>query len=110
MGNSTSPFAMACFSNAVVSANRTAQLMYGNATNGIYYISVKPGNTSHFSNLTDRDIIFNFSGPQNSGTAYLAFILRVDSLTATATEGYSIYLDEAGGSTNFNIILYIKKG
>ncbi|MBK9404623.1 MAG: FG-GAP repeat protein [Ignavibacteria bacterium] len=43
--NSTSPFAMADQSTALVSANGSVQLKFGNATNGNYYIAVKHRNS-----------------------------------------------------------------
>ncbi len=46
---------------------------------------------------------------QISGTVYLSFLIRVDSLSASATEGFNICLDEGGGSTNLNTKIYIKK-
>lgn len=73
------------------------------------YLGAGSGNTSHFSNLPDGDAVLNSFTTLNSGTVYLSFILRVDSLTATATEGYNICLDQSGGATNFNTKVYIKK-
>ncbi|MBK7160051.1 MAG: FG-GAP repeat protein [Ignavibacteria bacterium] len=43
--NSTSPFALADQSTALVSANGTVQLKFGNAINGNYYIAVKHRNS-----------------------------------------------------------------
>ncbi|MBL8008380.1 MAG: FG-GAP repeat protein [Ignavibacteria bacterium] len=43
--NSTSPFAVADQTSAVVSANGTVQLKFGNAANGNYYIAVKHRNS-----------------------------------------------------------------
>ena len=73
------------------------------------YLGSATGNTSHLSNLPEGDIALNSFPQQSSGTVYMSFILRVDSLSATATEGYNICLDEAGGSTNLNSRVYIKK-
>ena len=73
------------------------------------YLGAGSGNTSHFSNIQYGDIVLNTFTTQNSGTVYLSFILRVDSLTSTATEGYNICLDQSGGSTNLNTKTYIKK-
>ncbi|MGB4853245.1 MAG: hypothetical protein WBQ38_13100, partial [Ignavibacteria bacterium] len=43
--NSASPFAIADQSTALVSANGSVQLKFGNATNGNYYIAVKHRNS-----------------------------------------------------------------
>ena len=67
------------------------------------------GNTVQFSNHPNGDVIINSFTDQNSGTVYCAFLIKVDSLTSSATEGYNICLDEGGGSTNFNTKLYIRK-
>ena len=52
-----------------------------------------------FNNFTDI----------TSGTVYLSFLLRVDNLSASTTEGSNICLDAAGGSTNLVNIVNIKK-
>lgn len=67
------------------------------------------GNTVFISNESNGDVVLNSFATQNSGTVYLSFMIRVDSLTATATEGFNICLDEAGGNTNFNTRVYVKK-
>ncbi|GEM_PF-1357001 len=45
----------------------------------------------------------------DQGTVYLAFLVRVDSMSINANEGYCINLDMTGGSTNFNTKTYFKK-
>ncbi|HRI84914.1 MAG TPA: hypothetical protein PK536_05645 [Ignavibacteria bacterium] len=47
--------------------------------------------------------------PLDQGTVYLSFLVRVDSMSLNATQGFVINLDEWGGSTNFNTITYFKK-
>lgn len=73
------------------------------------YLGSGIGNTAFFSNQSNGDVILNSFPTQNSGTVYLSFMISVDSLTAAATEGFNICLDEAGGNTNFNTRVYIKK-
>ncbi|HMS33811.1 MAG TPA: hypothetical protein PKC91_06970 [Ignavibacteria bacterium] len=67
------------------------------------------GNTAFFTNQPDGDVNINQIDPQTSGSVYMSFMIRVDSLTAATTEGYNICMDEAGGSTNFNTKIFIKK-
>ncbi len=73
------------------------------------YLGSGIGNTVFFSNQPDGDVVLNSFNDNTSGTVYLSFLIRVDSLSASATEGYNICLDEAGGSTNFNTKIFIKK-
>ena len=73
------------------------------------YASSGIGNAAFFTNQPNGDInLFSF-GPQTTGTVYLSFLIRVDSLTSASTEGFNICLDEDGGSTNFNTKIFIKK-
>mgnify|MGYP007026481567 CR=1 FL=1 len=67
------------------------------------------GNCVSFSNPVSGDIALNAFSNQTSGTVYLSFLIRVDSLSASATEGYNICLDAAGASTNLNTHFFIKK-
>ena len=73
------------------------------------YLGSGIGNNVFFSNQPDGDVVLNNFNDQTSGTVYMSFIIRVDSLSATATEGFNICLDEGGGSTNLNTKIYIKK-
>lgn len=73
------------------------------------YLCSGIGNTSFFTNLPNGDINIHDFTTQTSGTVYMSFMIRVDSLTASATEGSNICLDEWGGSTNFNTRVFIKK-
>ncbi|MBK8552185.1 MAG: hypothetical protein IPL53_14435 [Ignavibacteria bacterium] len=52
------------------------------------------GNTAHFSNQPEGDVNVVQFGNQTSGTVYLSYILRVDSLSALATEGFNICLEK----------------
>ncbi len=47
---------------------------------------------------------------QTSGNLYMAFMIRVDYLGFSATEGYNIGFDQAESSTNLNTRLYRRKG
>ena len=67
------------------------------------------GNSVYFSNNPEGDIVLHNFETQTSGSLYMAFMLRVDYLGITATEGYNIGFDESGGATNLNTRLYIKK-
>jgi hypothetical protein len=67
------------------------------------------GNAAFFTNQPDGDINIYSFGLQTSGTVYLSFMIRADSLTAASSEGYNICLDEYGGSTNLNTKIFIKK-
>lgn len=73
------------------------------------YLCSGIGNTSYFSNIPLSDVNIHGFTPQTSGTVYMSFMLRVDSLSAASTEGFNICLDEWGGSTNFNTKVFIKK-
>ena len=67
------------------------------------------GNSAFFTNQPNGDVnIYGFT-PQTTGTVYLSAMIRVDSLTASSTEGFNICLDEGGGTTNFNTKIYIRK-
>jgi len=73
------------------------------------YLGSGIANTSHLSNIPEGDVNIHGFTPQTSGTVYMSFMLRVDSLSAASTEGFNICLDEWGGSTNFNTKVFIKK-
>jgi len=73
------------------------------------YLGSGIGNNVFFSNQPDGDVVLSSFNVQISGTVYLSFLIRVDSLSASATEGFNICLDEGGGSTNLNTKIYIKK-
>lgn len=74
------------------------------------YKSSGIGNSVSFSNPnTSGDAVRHEFGDQTSGKVYMAFLLRVDSLTANATEDYNICLDAAGPSTNLVNLIFVKK-
>ena len=58
------------------------------------------GNAIHLSNTGNGDGCLRSFAKRDSGSVYLSYLMRVDSLTATATQGYNITLDQWGGSTN----------
>ena len=67
------------------------------------------GNMVFFSNTAEGDnVAHGFTG-QTSGKVYLSFMIRVDSLTTTATTGYNICFNQSTGATFFNTMLYTKK-
>lgn len=67
------------------------------------------GNTAYFPNTAEGDIVLHNFTPQSSGKVYAAFMFRVDSLTATATNGYNIVFNQSTGATFFNTQLFVKK-
>ena len=67
------------------------------------------GNTAYLSNTAEGDIVFHNFPSQSSGRIYLTFMIRVDSMTATATNGYNIALNPSNGSTFLNTMLYVKR-
>ncbi len=73
------------------------------------YLCSGIGNTSYFTNIPSSDINIHGFTSQTSGTVYMSFMFRVDSLTAASTEGFNICFDEYGGSTNLNTKVFIKK-
>ncbi len=73
------------------------------------YLGSGIGNNVFFSNQPDGDVVLSSFNDQTSGIVYLSFLIRVDSLSASATEGFNICLDEGGGSTNLNTKIYVKK-
>ncbi|MFZ1322515.1 MAG: hypothetical protein WAT71_13245 [Ignavibacteria bacterium] len=73
------------------------------------YISSGIGNCVSFANLPNSSLSVNNFGNENSGTIYMSYMIRVDSLATGATEGSVISLDEAGGATNNNTYLFVKK-
>ena len=73
------------------------------------YLGSGIGNCAYLQNDPNGEVNLNTFGFLTSGTVYMSFLFRVDSLTSTATEGYNICLDEEGGSTNLNTKVYVKK-
>jgi hypothetical protein len=67
------------------------------------------GNTAYLSNTGEGDIVMHNFTQQSSGKLYLSFIIRVDSMTATATNGYNIGFNMSTGQTFINTMLYIKR-
>lgn len=68
------------------------------------------GNTSYISNQGEGDVLFhNLSSPVTSGALYLSFMIRLDSLRSTMTQGYCICFNPSTGGTSLNTRLYIKR-
>lgn len=45
----------------------------------------------------------------DTGTVYASYLIRVDSLPASASEGYIVFLDESSGSTNHTCKVILKR-
>lgn len=73
------------------------------------YFGSGVGNSALLNNIPTGEFCVNLFTPQYSGKVYMSFLMRVDSLAPSATEGFCICLDEEGGSTNFNTEVHIKK-
>ncbi len=67
------------------------------------------GNTTFFSNNTDGDICYHNITQQTSGSVYMSFMIKIDSFTTTATQGYCISFNQGTGATLLNTKPYIKK-
>ncbi len=76
------------------------------------YIGSGIGNCVFIPNETSGEVYtcqFLNNAPLNQGTVYLSFLVRVDSMSLNATQGFVINLDQWGGTTNFNTLTYFKK-
>ncbi len=73
------------------------------------YVGTGIGNCVVFTNNPNGDIVLNNFTTQTSGTLYMAYMIRVDSLTTQATQGTNIGFDQAGGATNLNTTLYVQR-
>ncbi len=74
------------------------------------YIGSGRGNCIKISNEGNGDIVYrNFSSPITTGACYMSFMLRVDSLPETFTQGYCISFNPNTGGTNLNTALHIKR-
>lgn len=68
------------------------------------------GNTLYFTNNGEGDIVFhNFSSAITSGAVYMSFMIRLDSLSSTMTQGNCIGFNPNTGGTNLNTRLFIKR-
>ncbi|HMQ70277.1 MAG TPA: T9SS type A sorting domain-containing protein [Ignavibacteria bacterium] len=67
------------------------------------------GNTAYLSNIGEGDNVYHSFSSQASGKLYLSFMVRVDSMTSTATTGYNICFNQSTGATLFNTALFTKK-
>jgi len=76
------------------------------------YIGSGIGNCVFIPNETSGEVYTNQflnGAPLNQGTVYLSFLVRVDTMSINATQGFCINLDQQGGATNFNTMTYFKK-
>lgn len=73
------------------------------------YAGSGTGNTAYLSNTAEGDIVMHNFPSQSTGKVYLSFMIRVDSMTATATNGYNIGFNPSTGQTFINTMLYIKR-
>ncbi|MBK6504705.1 MAG: hypothetical protein IPG02_03350 [Ignavibacteria bacterium] len=94
--NSASPFAVADQTSAVVSANGTVQLKFGNASNGSYYIAVKHRSSietwSAGTIALSRTTPANYDISTSSSQAFGSNMIQVD----TSPIRFAIY----GGDVN----------
>jgi hypothetical protein len=81
--NSTSPFAVADQTRAVVSANGTVQLKFGNAADGNYYIAVKHRNSietwSAGTIALSRSTPANYDISTSASQAFGSNMIQIDS-------------------------------
>lgn len=68
------------------------------------------GNTAYISNSGEGDVLFHNLNPAiTAGAGYMSFMLRIDSLPGTMTQGYCICFNPNTGGTNLNTRMYIKR-
>ncbi|MBK6699572.1 MAG: T9SS type A sorting domain-containing protein [Saprospiraceae bacterium] len=74
------------------------------------YVGSAKGNCALVSNFGGGDIVYrNFSDPITSGSVYLSFLLKLDSLPSTFTQGYCISFNPNTGGTFLNTALHIRR-
>lgn len=73
------------------------------------YLGSGIGNCASIYCHDDGNIYYKTISSRNSGSVYLSYLFRVDSLSASATHGYNICLDESDGATNLNTKTTIKR-
>lgn len=74
------------------------------------YVGSGKGNCCLISNSGNGDIVYrNFTEPITSGSVYMSFLLKLDSLPITFTQGYCISFNPNTGGTNLNTALHIKR-
>lgn len=74
----------------------------GYAANGI-------GNAIRFPNVDNGDVCSKLITKLDTGSVYMSYLIRVDSITAGATSGYNITLDQYGGATNHTLKAYVQR-
>ncbi len=95
------------WSSAKVIKSKVKIVSPGLSFNG--YAASGVGNAVKFSNIDASDLCTKQLVKVDSGNIYLSFLLKVDSLTATATTGYNIAMDQYGGTTNVNLRCYVQR-
>lgn len=74
------------------------------------YVGTGRGNSCLITNSGNGDVLYhNFSEAITTGSAYLSFMFRMDSLPSTVTEGYCIAFNPNTGGTNLNTSLHIER-
>jgi hypothetical protein len=74
----------------------------GYAANGV-------GNAVKFPNKDNGDICSKFFQKIDSGSVYLSYLIKVDSMTAGSTSGYNVALDQSGGATNLGLKCFVQR-
>jgi hypothetical protein len=67
------------------------------------------GNAVKFANVDNGDVCTKQLVKIDTGSVYLSYLVRVDSMTAAATSGYNITMDQYGGATNVNLKSYLQR-
>ncbi len=67
------------------------------------------GNTAFIYNQGSGEIVLHNFTAQTSGSLYMAFMMRLDSVGASTTQGYNIGFDLAGGATQLNTRTCIRR-
>ncbi|MBP8725146.1 MAG: hypothetical protein KBF37_02375 [Saprospiraceae bacterium] len=73
------------------------------------YVGSGRGNTCLITNSGEGDVLLHSFASVNSGSLYLSFMFRVDSLPSTSSMGYGICFNPGDGRTSLNTQLYIKR-
>jgi len=67
------------------------------------------GNAAFFSNVEGGNRYSRQLEKMDTGTVYVSYLLRVDSLAPTATSGFQLTMDQFGGTTNNCFRVYIQR-
>ena len=77
----------------VVSPGLTFAGYGGSGVGNAVWFNNKPNSIVYTQNLVKID----------SGTVYVSYLVKVDSMSAAATSGYNVAMDQFGGATNVNL-------